>query len=669
MTRSMRNSRRGSPGRTASAVAPGSGGRPGPESGSRLDLLCLALAVVAVLVRLPHLGWGLPEIEEEALPMKHALAMWGWENGRLVINPATAGWPALSFYVHLLLQHLHYAIGRLTGAFTNRDDYFVASWLDMGPLLLLARSVAVAATAGIVWCGARLARRLAGPEAALLTGGLLALSPMMVEYAQLVTPDVLVALFSALAVARIVEIERRGATADYVWAGVWIGLGISSKYTPVLLLPAVFVAHTLRAAPRAPGLARRLPAREPWWTVLAAVLVFAVTSPFLLLDLPVLLRDVGHQAVHMTEGHFGAGAVPAPIEYLVGVLPTALGWTGFLLSLAGLVWAAVRVRGPWLVLAACVVPYYAGLGALKTQFPRYMLPLLMPIAVGLGGAVLALRSLAKERPDGVRALTAALAAIALLPAGLATWRYHAEKARPGAAHLANRYFLDDPSRRHAHIAAELLGLSLPTARTLDALPAGLLRRLTQRQRARLAERPIFDMDLIPMYSVQPGMSAFYYDLRHYTDYDYIAVSQAIRDRYRMEPERFATQLRFYGDLDRYGTLAARFGPGQGARPPEILLYHVLPESAAAFERDRGPMALDFAGISAGPLSMDDFMMFVEGVARAAFARGDWAAARHYYRLMWEAAPRSGMAEDQRAALGRMVAELDSRMADADSPRR
>src|SRR4030095_13527831 len=107
--------------------------------------LILGIALFAVLVRLPHLGWGLPVVEEEALPMKKAFAMWGWDTGHIDWNPHTAGWPSLSFYLQLLVQHLHYAIGRLSGTFHDRGDYFVAHWLDPGPLLRISRGVSVLA--------------------------------------------------------------------------------------------------------------------------------------------------------------------------------------------------------------------------------------------------------------------------------------------------------------------------------------------------------------------------------------------------------------------------------------------------------------------------------------------------------------------------------------------
>ena len=634
----------------------------------KLDRLEVALAAFALLLRLPHLGWGLPEVEEEALPMKQALAMWGWNDGRTSFDPGVAGWPSLSFYIQLLLQHLHYWIGRLTGAFANRDDYFVSYWLDNGPVLLLARAASLVATVGIVWCATRLARNMAGREAAVLVGATLALSPLLIAYAQLVTPDVWVALFAALAVSRIVAIQSRGRAADYVWAGLWIGLGISTKYTPVLLLPALFVAHALRetevAQPTQGRRLRALVARAPWLGVAVAVLAFVLTSPYLFLNPSVLVRDVPRQVFHMAAGHFGASARPAVIEYLVGTLAPALSWPGLVLSLAGLAWACVRAGGPWLALAACVLPYYLGLSLPRTQFPRYVLPLLMPIAMGLAGLVSMLRR-TRMPPAQMRLVVAGLGLVVVSGLAWGAWRYHVEKSRPSAAHLADQMFRQDPALRPSRIASEMLGLSLPTMRTLSNFPPGLVARLTPEQRRRILQRPVFDVEFIPMYSVQPELSAFYYDLRHYVDYDYIVISQSVRDRYLQDSARFAQQAAFYRDLDRHAQLVQAYRVPT-ARPPEIFVYHLSPESASVLMRSRGPRPLDPAHL---PPSLDpDFMIFIEGVARAAYARGDWLTALRYYRTMFEVAPQSGMPPDQREALGRMIAELEARAGSAAAGR-
>src|SRR5262249_17218519 len=161
--------------------------------------------------------------------------------------------------------------------------------------------------------------------------------------------------------------------------------------------------------------------------------------------------------------------------------------------------------------------------------------------MGLAGLVAVLRENATLRPR-LRLITAALAAVILTPAAISAWNYHAEKARPSATYLADQMFETTPGLQRAHIASEILALSLPTGRTFDPFPAGLLARLSPEQKQRLQAKPVFDVDFIPMYTVQPEMSAFYYDLRHYVAHDYIVVSQSMRDRYRTDPQRFATQV-------------------------------------------------------------------------------------------------------------------------------
>lgn len=630
---------------------------PARAANAGLDRHALALAVLAVLVRIPHLAWGLPDLDEEALPMKKALEMWGWTRGAIDLDPRTAGWPSLSFYVHLALQHLHYWVGRLTGAFADRNDYFVAAWLDRGTLLLLSRGLSVATAAGVVWVTARIARRLAGVEAAWLAAGLLVASPLLIEYSQLVTPDILATLFAALAVDRILAIHARGTLRDYLWAGAWIGLGISSKYTPLLLFPGLVVAHALRP----PGARVSL---RPWLALAAATLAFALASPYVAFQPAILLRDVARQSLHMTAGHFGQGALPSGVFYLVEVLGPGLGWGGLAVALAGLAWAAARRRGAWLVLAGCVLPYYLGLGLLKTQFPRYVLPLLMPIALGVAGLVAMLRA---RRAGGEAAhlspgWSVALAAVVLLPAIGGAWRYHAEKGRPDARQLANRFVVEIAARGSSHILAENLSLTLPTSRATGTLDPALLQRLTPSQRSRLLGRRTYDVDFLPMYTVQPERAAFYYDLRHFADYDLIVVSDAVRNRYLADTVRFAPAVRFYRDLERYTALERRFDREQRATGPAIRIYRTTVAGSAALRRERGELDLGAAVAAGAPFHPPDYLAFVEGVARAAAGKQDWVAAERYYGLLLQAGERGALAPDQVAALRDYLQQLRARAA-------
>lgn len=510
---------------------------------------------------------------------------------------------------------------------------------------------------------ARVARRLAGVEAAWLAAGLLVASPFLIEYSQLVTPDILAALFAALAVDRILAVHERGALRDYAWAGVWIGLGISSKYTPLLLIPGLLVAHALRPP------AARSHARAG--TALAAIAAaFALTSPYVAFHPAVLIRDVARQSLHMTAGHFGQGALPSGVFYLVDVLGPGLGWGGLGVAVAGLAWAGTRRRGAWLVLAGCVLPYYLGLGLLKTQFPRYVLPLLMPIALGAAGAPAMLEAV---RGRGVSARPApawsvSLALLVLVPAIAGAWLYHVDKGRPDARQLANRFVAGIAAPRAPHVLAENLSLTLPTARAIETLADGMMERLSPAQRARILARPTYDIDILPMYTVQPERAAFYYDLRHFVDYDYIVVSDAVRLRYLADSVRFAPEVRFYRDLDRYALLERSFGRAQGATGPTIRIYRTTPEGAEALRRDRGDLDLARAVAAGAPFRPADYLPFMEGVARAAAAREDAVTAVRYYQLLLEAGERGAMGPDQVAALRSYLGQLRARLASSRSSR-
>src|SRR5262245_13041822 len=621
--------------------------------------LPLGMGVLGVLVRLRF-----PAVEDEAMPAKKAFEMWDWGAGHLSLDPQTAGWPSLSFYAHLLLQHLQYWVGRWTGAYADRLDYFVAARLDPEIVLRPARALSAIAAGVVIWAAARLAGRLTGRAGALLSGALLVVSPMLVDHSLLVTPDILVAAFVALAVDRLVAFHERGRIADSLWAGVWIGLGISTKYTPVLMLPALFVAHLARGGVDPPSRPASWLDRGPWMGFAAAIVAFVATSPYLVLDLGTLARDVAGQTLHMTGGHFGGGAKPGLIFYFFDVLGPGLGWTGLLTCLVGLAWGSMSPRSAWWVLIACVAPYYLGAALLKTQFPRYVLPLLMPLAVGASALVPRLRVLPWSRSRAVStALVALVIVIAVVPAAITSGQKYVAESRPTTHQLASEFLREAAGPGGRHIAAEVLSVTLRTARDTEVLDPNVLQRLSPRQRARLEAQPRVELTRIPMYAVRPELSRFYYDLRHYIAEDFIVVSQAVRGRYLESADRFPAQVLFYADLDRYGRRVRRFGPEQG-RGAEIDIYR-LPDGGAALLRDRGAMQVDPVRASSVSLSMRDLVPFAEGVANGALSKRRWAMAARYEDLVLAAGARSGVDPAELAALEKQVSALRARAA-ADS---
>jgi len=239
-----------------------------------------------------------------------------------------------------------------------------------------------------------------------------------------------------------------------VFAGVGAGLAIASKFSALPILAAPVAAGLLhwwqvRHAPSsddaAPSVRRSsliLPALLMTLLALAvAVITFAVTSPFAILDWESFSR-----AVLTEQGAMVRGAADFPftrqyrgtIPYLYQVeqlLRWGIGWPLGLLAFAGFAWALVklvigRARPGELIILSWVVPYFALTGLFLAKFMRYMVPVtpfLMVFAAGLIAAMWRLgddRSLSTARRSPLwRWLAGGIAAIALLGAILWSLAY------------------------------------------------------------------------------------------------------------------------------------------------------------------------------------------------------------------------------------------------------
>lgn len=589
-----------------------------------------ALAALAVILRLPHLGWGLPELEEEALPLKKAFDMWGWLGDGLQLDPQTAGWPSFSFYVHLAVQKLHYGLGRLFGQFENPYDYWVAFHLDPTPQVLAARLLAVLLGAGIVWIGTRLGHRLAGWPGALAAGSLLLVSPMAIRHSQMVEPDILLVFFAALSLWKIFDVVERGRTRDYIWAAIWAGLGAASKYTPVLLTLSLYVAHLYRLKGEEKSLAALgLGDRRLGYAALAALLAFCLASPYTFANLDVLRRDFSYQALHMSRGHFGHESRRFGYGYyLSDVLARAFGWPALILGLSGMIVAYAR-GGIGRVALLGFVPFFVGLGALSTQFSRYMLPALLPLSLGCGaliGWAIGSRKLASWQWV---ILGIAWAAVLWFPAR-GTLRYFDQQSVQSTQQLAKKWVEETFEPDDTYFVLEQYGPSLPTD-DRDALKESKIYEfLGEEQRQILLARPYYKYQIIPMYSTRSELTEFFYDLRHFLAYDYVVVSSSVKGRYRRDRESFPRQNQFYDDLERFAEEAKVFTPKDAGRGPAIWFYRMTTEGRDALKTERGTLPRDFCEPYLEKVFPPHFLAFLENVAAHAYEQDEFEIAELYY---------------------------------------
>ena len=307
----------------------------------------------------------------------------------LIIRLATA--TAQSFWLdEAYTEHLiHLGFGTMLSTIPRTEStpplYYVIAWgwthvFGSGELGL--RSISAVAGAGTVTCAWQIADRLAGARAALIAGGLLAVSPLMVWYSQEARAYALAGLLttaSLLCLLRYMDSGRSG------WLRAWVvtaGLGLCTHY---------FVGFAVAAE-----VAWLLHHRHGRTEVRLAVGAVAVVI-IALVPLALAQQATGH-ADYIAQGSLATRALQVPKQFLVGYVSPVQALTtvaALLLVLAGSAGPLLRDRS-WahtpaalvltVGLSCTVLPLLLAIFGLDFVDTRNLLvglaPLLIVVAVG-----------------------------------------------------------------------------------------------------------------------------------------------------------------------------------------------------------------------------------------------------------------------------------------------
>jgi hypothetical protein len=300
-------------------------------------------------------------------------------------NPHYFNYPSGFFY---LLAGLFTAQGTLAvwlGKAESLTAYLAGFYLDPTALVLTARLVSVAASTATVLAIYWFATRLADRRAGLLAAAAASVAFLAVRDAHFGVIDSVLTLLITLAVGAMLRASRERSRRAGLTAGVLVGLAVGTKYGAVLLVVPLALAFLLRDD--GSGRIRWHP--EPaklGAAVLAAVLVFLVTTPFAVLDGATFWRDFTFEMDHLARGHAVVGDrgwwthATVNLRYGLG-LPLALA------AGIGLVLRLVRPSAGDLVGFAFPLVYYLAIGRGYTNFARYMLPVVPFACVAAAMAV------------------------------------------------------------------------------------------------------------------------------------------------------------------------------------------------------------------------------------------------------------------------------------------
>ncbi|MBS1705011.1 MAG: glycosyltransferase family 39 protein [Armatimonadetes bacterium] len=363
-----------------------------------------AIFLLALLVRLWGIGWGLPDqrkafsyhpdetvnwiYSQQLSPLKGDFDPGFYNYGTLFLFALNAGTEVMSAY----------------GAKADPKEP-MSEYRAIGSYLMAGRVLSALAGAGLVWVIFAIGLRLFGIAGGLGASAAALFSPGLSVHSRFATVDMVAALFVGLALlvaVRRLENQPGIGLKLALLGGVFAGLSAGTKYSGGIALLAVLTAEFLVGE------------KDRWKNMSAAVgamvAAFILATPGVLLNNAGFMRDFTYELRHSNAGH---GMVflgtASGFLYHLGNLIECLSLPILVLALLMFLPIKLSERRHWWVLAAFAVPYYLSIGQAEIKFLRYVFPLAVVICILFGEAVSRIHK--TKTPAGYAAMVLAFFAV------------------------------------------------------------------------------------------------------------------------------------------------------------------------------------------------------------------------------------------------------------------
>ncbi|GIW03052.1 glycosyltransferase family 39 protein [Roseiflexus sp.] len=357
----------------------------------------VALFLIALAPRIWALNWGLPYVEHPDEPALVETAVRMVQEGDW--NPRRFVYPSLSFYLLAGVVFLHAQWGIATGIYASIADLPLKTYLftlapDLYIWLRALTAILGAATVPLIYI---LARRMFDAPSAYLAALTLSVAEYHVQHAHFITTDAPTGLWTTLALLGIWNVAERGRLRDYVLTGIATGLAAGTKYQAGvvgLALGAAVAARLIDSRTTGELTRSEVTAHIRGIAVAAglALIVFALTTPFAILDMSSFRRSIAstmtQYATNEGQGDFsGAWRLDGYARFFWedGLLPS-----GVLLMAAGLPFLARCAPRQTMILIAAILVGLAPLAPQTVHFMRNTLPVFPLLILLASGATISL---------------------------------------------------------------------------------------------------------------------------------------------------------------------------------------------------------------------------------------------------------------------------------------
>jgi len=357
----------------------------------------LVILIIGLVLRIWGINFGLPYKfhQDEPIIVNHALAYGtGDLNPHFFIIPPLASYVLFGFYI------LYFFIGGICGIFKTAEEFALSFFRDPTPFYIIGR-VILGVLPGVlsVYLTYKMALRFFSKKAALYASLVMAVTFLNVINAHYAYTDNLLVLFVILAyisMARLIDDQRR---IDYAITGLVIGLAVAVKYNAILLLAPFLIAHII---------GRRREDRGNFIDLNVLIfagmvaLTFIICNPYSVLDARFFWESLTHR---IRGGYRGFG------HHITYSLFEGLGMISTILGVIGLTWFLKKDFKKAIFLISFPALFYIHLVFRSQPFPRYVLPVIPFLAMGLSFIIFELYEKVKTRALKMAIIVVSLALV------------------------------------------------------------------------------------------------------------------------------------------------------------------------------------------------------------------------------------------------------------------
>jgi tetratricopeptide (TPR) repeat protein len=522
----------------------------------------IAILTGGILVRVWNIGWGLPYLYEEAIPLRFGMKL--WPSLPPSVDYHFFVYPAFSYYLQLCVQFLHFCTGYAIGTYTNLAAFIALFDSNPSAFTLVARATTIITDTGIIIACYHLLDRYFNRASALIAAALIAFNVLHLKQSHLVNVDTFLTFFSVILLLALYRLAENPSTRNYVIAGIGLGLASASKYNGALLAFAIvgvhlFAGRGIREAFRPAGLLKLAAAGA------ASAIVFIVFNPLIIPHFDAFLEKFGDTETHMEAGHLGIDRDTSTTAfYFLHSLPGNLGLPIALTILLSVAWIVSTRERKRLMLLLIPAVFVAMITSWEMRADRYIFPaipfLLMIAAVGINAAFTIGRPVFfRGRKTGIESGTGTTTAGTSPTSWMIAIAISLLLVIPVRDILTYQHNAGLKDTRSA--AREWIGENVPKGSAIAAGPFGI----------ELPPNAYINL-LIQFSAVNSERMTPFYNPAWYRDIAIVAISDYDFSRYELEPSRFRTILGYLDTLRTSWTLVHAFEPGDSLNGPSIRLY-------------------------------------------------------------------------------------------------